>query len=166
MKSMNKKQILVAVIASAIVAIAGGVVLYPQQTVANTSQEGSTDFSALIAEDPIIMKKGESKTIPVEIYAAKEKSLNLKIGLSEGGKELGFQLNEEEKLPDGISASVDKKVEKFQAEKEKGIDNRDTIYVSITTSPTVKAGTYTLALTMVRDDGAYVSQYFRVVVQE
>ena len=165
MKNMNRKQILFVAIVAAIGVVSSGLVLYAPQTVADLSLDNPTDFSAQI-EDPIVMKKGETKIIPVDIFAPNEKSLDLKIGLVEFGQESAFQQYGEEKLPDGISASVNKKLEKLEAGTEKGIDKRDTILVSITTSPTIKTGTYTLGLTLVRSDGAFVTQYFRVSVQE
>ncbi|MBI5146454.1 MAG: hypothetical protein HZA84_04465 [Thaumarchaeota archaeon] len=128
------------------------------------------DFSAEIQDEPILVKKGQSVIIPVDIYAPNEKSMNFKVGTTEVGQEATFALTDKAKLPDKISAKLDKKDIHLIANTEKGLAKRDQINLTLDVDPNAKTGLQTMSFILSLDRGnGNISQsieYFQVNVQE
>lgn len=176
MNIKNRNQIYSTIAIVAVVAVAVGFAVNQQLTTATTTV-GPTpiigiDFTVETpSEDPIIMKKGEIRTIPLNIMAPRDKPLNLKVGVVAENDDTLFISTGQQKLPEGISAVLDKANVNLPAEAVKSDLPRDQIQMTLSISPSIKTGLYTLGIVLVTDDQgtghpASVTKYLRIQVQE
>jgi hypothetical protein len=163
-----KTTILLSVIVASITTVF--LVVNTTQTSANQTIPNVVDFSAFVNEDPIIIKKGETRIIPVEIKGLVENTLDVKIGVVKEEAIDEFEGTGTEKLPDGISASFGRKSIQILAGKESGLATRDTVLLTLSTSKDIKPGDYTLWIILHKDlgDGQSVNSGdpLRIQVQE
>jgi hypothetical protein len=164
------------VVIVAVTAVAIGFVVNQQLTTA-TITVGPTpivgiDFGVETPqEDPIMMKKGETKIIPLNIMAPRDKPLNLKVGVVGENDDTLFILTGQQKLPAGISVILDKNNVNLPVETVPSNLPRDQIQMTLSVSPSIKTGLHTLGIVLVTDDQgtghpASVTKYLRIQVQE
>lgn len=165
MNHKNKKQIYLSItIIFGVAAIASAVIVVDQLAIGQVTRGKEIppseipieviDFSVQIPDYPdqhIPMKKGETKVIRLDIYAPSEKPFNGKIGAVDPDEIPAFHTSGEVRLPLGISTILDKNRIDLPAMAETGIAKRDTVLLTLRTTPDLKEGTYLLAVTLIED---------------
>jgi len=166
---VEKRKAYVIIGIAAVVAVAGiisgSAIAAPTEVALKTIIE----FSAEVPDNEVTMKKGESRTIPVDIYAPTDESLNVKFYVSEP-EELGSVKGLfSDKTSKGVSVSTEKRdisLPSAFAENAK-IAKRETVDMTVTIGPEAQTGEHTLALTLVdADNKGFVTRFFRVDVVE
>lgn len=131
MNIKNRKQTYLTIgILAAVAAVLGGAVINQQQIAANEITTTLIDYTVDLPPglpDPIVMKKGQTRVIPLTIMAPIEKPLNVKVGVVAEGEEAAFTGIGQENLPIGISATIDKREVNLPAQAGQGLANRGTI---------------------------------------
>lgn len=151
--NLNRKQIYAGVVILMATVAVGSIVFNGQFATVNLHTNDVIDYTGDVKENKIMMQKGHTIVIPVSIMSPKEKSYDLKVGITSTGNETILAIADKANMPKGISATVDKKFVNLQATAEKGIAQRDSVNVTITVSPDAKVGTYPLSLVLSRDLG-------------
>lgn len=167
---MKRTQIIMPllVLASAISIISGITIGLPPSD-AGIIKITESEFTSAIPDAPIAIKKGESKIIPVSIVGNKEQSINVNTGVTMDGYESLLSFTDEQKMPDGISVTLNKRSLNLPATTEKGFEERDIVNLTINVSSDTKSGDYPLTFVLYTKnvDGStdQVREYFTVHVE-
>lgn len=164
-----KKSIYLPIIALVVVASTVGITYVYSQPNDTKVTEIETFYTASPIPVDIIMKPGETQVIPVDIMGPKEKSLNMKVGVTSVGHEPQLVLQDEQILPMGISVALGKKSYDLPATSEQGFAKRDINTITISVGTNTKAGDYPLSFVLYTQDSVRsandVRQHFTIHVQ-
>lgn len=128
------------------------------------------DFTANVPDGPFAIKKGETKVIPIDIIAPRNKDVNLQMYVSETDPSQPGPPQEQKFLP-GMSASMGKNSIKVSPEAGTG-SNVGTDYVvhdnaslSITASKDAAVGQHMISVTLFEDgsNGQKFISIYRIV---
>jgi hypothetical protein len=110
-------------------------------------------------QDYIVLKKGETKVIPFNLIAPSEASLHLRLSVV-------HEYVIDEKLPAGLSATLDKSEILLSAQPEREqFAVREKVYLTLTADREMKEGLYELVLQAESSDGRGSGKNIRVQVQ-
>ncbi|MBI1657502.1 MAG: hypothetical protein IS632_01835 [Thaumarchaeota archaeon] len=133
-----------------------------------------TSYSSYIADGTldtnreVIVDRGGSVQLPVDIYAALDESMTVGFGVSLDGWETPMILAQEDGLPAGIHIITDQSSFIFPVSGETGISKRGSTTVTITTDASMQPGKYPLSLVLyeLKDGSVNMSiEYFTLLVE-
>lgn len=161
----------------AVVAVlVGGFLVKDQLTTASETPTTLIDYHVDVPpglDDPIVMKKGETRVIPLSVMAPREKPLNVKVGVVAEGEEVTFSAVGLDKLPLGLSATLDKRNISLPAEAQAGNGfpaKRDTILLTLTAGSDMQSGVHSIVVMLVQElengDRTESGKYLRIDVRE
>lgn len=128
-------------------------------------RERVVDFSASFPMNNVTIARGESMTIPVDIYSAKDKAKDFKIYISEPEHPTSIiEQIREAKISQGISANFDRTQLRLEAADGNGIEKRANLPLSISVDQSATEGMHVLAVTLVDQEGSFMTTYLRVNV--
>lgn len=166
----SKKQIYFSIATVAAIFVVGTFIVNEQYASASLHTTQVIDYTGDVPNHVYTMKKGQTLIIPVSIMAAKEKSYDLKVGVTSAGTENIFAITGNETMPQGITATVDKKVINLQATTEKGIAQRDSVNMTIIVNPDAQVKKYPLSFVLSNDLGngvtSHTATYVYINVQQ
>lgn len=116
----------------------------------------------------VTVQKGTSIKIPVSINAPMEKSLNVKAGITLDGYEGILVTTGKSNLPEGVSAVLDKTTFALASTKALGINQRDTVNLTLQVDKNTKSGNYPLSLVLYEQNGDTISdvrEYFTLIIE-
>lgn len=153
---MNKQKIILTLFV--IVAAVSSVILVTGEMVsANTANTGESTigYTLQVPDDNIKVKQGETVNIPVKLLTDTEKSLNVKLSVTEFTEyPEGRASLEDQVFTRGITASLSE----TQIHKANGIVKDESVNVTFTASTTAELGDRVLAITLL--EGSYPNQSF------
>jgi hypothetical protein len=128
----------------------------------SSSQNYTIDYYANLPSQ-ITTKSFQIKTIPIQIYAPKDKSLHLKLGVTVPNNDHNFIERGDGKIPFGVWAMLNTNDIYLQATSEKGTAIRDTVQLTVFTY-SLTSGIYKLSVLLYEDDREANSRIITIVV--
>ena len=128
----------------------------------SSSQNYTIDYYANVPSQ-ITTKSFQIKTIPIQIYAPKDKSLHLKLGVTVPNNDHNFIETGDGKIPFGVWAMLNTNDIYLQATSEKGTAIRDTVQLTVFTY-SLTSGIYKLSVLLYEDDEEGNSRIITIVV--
>lgn len=162
---MNKirKVVYVTTALLAVIAISSIMGINAPTTVAQNLHRYDITYYVSLPTSDIVMKPGDVKIIPVTIFSQQDVPLNVKAGITLHGSEHSFVSTGMNKLPNGISATLDKNVFDLSPTTLKGYAPRDTTNLTIVASQNVQPGKYSVSVGLFKDNG---ESNFRIITLE
>lgn len=169
----RKRRMMYAIVAVAAASVFVGI--YFSNATAALTEVGRKEVVDFYAQPPevVAVKKGETQTFAVNIYAPESKAKELTVIVNEPEEIFSMRDKFTEKASEGMTAEPDRKNIEFEAvsaapdgEELPELKQRDVLNVSITADQSAREGAHTFAITLTDSDERFMTTYFTVNVTE